>query len=471
MEHLMEEEGVKCFVVMAADAPLGRRIGRAVNVLAPEGAESDKHLFPESCLQDDWTDDYATSEAFEAQYRAVTDPDDGQKWPKGLTEEDGKLYRNGKLLVQESRVPTLMENMTQTNTLCHPSPKEILTQTEAVRQPCLTENTSRNDMIHERPCHTTVVFYDHQFTSVAGWRAHAQPSTFTEQSAKTSSADNETPRAWRKKPCQPNLWSILRDEVPDDRPYLVTQDNDCEEQGQCQTKQQIKSKSDSEVLNPRRSTQRQLHEHHDSNTQELLYSNCVQCSRPWSMTTTNATWYIEHEMQVPKRCIQCRATRRNRTNKKMQRRALIPSQEVKITEHPHSPSHPWNKPVFPEPSHPSRHGDKPVEEEWPKLQGKFWDNSSDEAKSKDENESLEEQPATSSMPYWSLTSVFNYDSPAQQELLFNTKDLNPDKRGFSEDDSVSDLFDCAPSHISDQQQEPLLSCKDSAYQQSLSEAL
>ena len=109
MERLMEEEGVKCFAVMAADAPLGRRMGRAVRVLAPEGAESDKHLFPESCLQDDRTDDYARSEAFEAEYRAVTDPDDGQKWPKGLTEEDSNLYRNGKLLVPESRVLELCE--------------------------------------------------------------------------------------------------------------------------------------------------------------------------------------------------------------------------------------------------------------------------------------------------------------------------------------------------------------------------
>ena len=105
----MEEEGVKCFVVMAADAPLGKRVSRAVRVLAPAGAESDKHLFPESCLQDDWTDDYAKSEAFAAEYRAVTDPDDGQKWPKQLTEEDGKLYRNGKLLVPESRVLELCE--------------------------------------------------------------------------------------------------------------------------------------------------------------------------------------------------------------------------------------------------------------------------------------------------------------------------------------------------------------------------
>ena len=57
MERLMEEEGAKCFVVMAADAPLASTVSRAVRVLAPDGAESDKHLFQESCLQDDCTDD------------------------------------------------------------------------------------------------------------------------------------------------------------------------------------------------------------------------------------------------------------------------------------------------------------------------------------------------------------------------------------------------------------------------------
>ena len=31
------------------------------------------------------------------------------KWPKGLTEEDGKLYRNGRLLVPEFRVLELCE--------------------------------------------------------------------------------------------------------------------------------------------------------------------------------------------------------------------------------------------------------------------------------------------------------------------------------------------------------------------------
>ena len=41
VECMMGEAGVKCFVVMAAEAPLGRRVSIAVGVLAPEGAESD----------------------------------------------------------------------------------------------------------------------------------------------------------------------------------------------------------------------------------------------------------------------------------------------------------------------------------------------------------------------------------------------------------------------------------------------
>ena len=39
----------------------------------------------------------------------MTDPDDGQKWPRGLTEVDGKLYWHGKLLVPKSRVLELCE--------------------------------------------------------------------------------------------------------------------------------------------------------------------------------------------------------------------------------------------------------------------------------------------------------------------------------------------------------------------------
>ena len=109
MERMMEEEGVKCCVAMIAEAPLRRRVSRAIDALPPEGTESDKHPFQESCLQDDWTNNYAKSEAFESEYPAVTDREDGHKRPKGLTEEDGKLYRNGELLVPESLVLELCD--------------------------------------------------------------------------------------------------------------------------------------------------------------------------------------------------------------------------------------------------------------------------------------------------------------------------------------------------------------------------
>ena len=109
MERMMEEEAMQCFVVIVAEAPLGRRVSRAVGALAPEDAESNKHLFPESCLQNDWTDDYAKSEAFESEYWTLTDPDDRQKCPKQLAEQDGNLYRNGRLLVPESRSLELCE--------------------------------------------------------------------------------------------------------------------------------------------------------------------------------------------------------------------------------------------------------------------------------------------------------------------------------------------------------------------------
>ena len=88
-------------------------------VTAPGGAEFDKHLFQESCLEDTWTDNHAKSEAFESEYRAVTDPDDGQKWAKGLFEEDHKVYQNSKWLVPESGMLELSE--AQHRHMMHPA--------------------------------------------------------------------------------------------------------------------------------------------------------------------------------------------------------------------------------------------------------------------------------------------------------------------------------------------------------------
>ena len=60
--RMMEELGVKCSFFVATKPSLGWRVSQAIYVLATEGAESNKHLFRKSCIQDHWTDDYAKSE-------------------------------------------------------------------------------------------------------------------------------------------------------------------------------------------------------------------------------------------------------------------------------------------------------------------------------------------------------------------------------------------------------------------------
>ena len=62
MDSIIEEEGAKCFVILGSEAPLGKWVGRLVRALAAQGAESNKHIFPRSSLQDDWTDNYAKSD-------------------------------------------------------------------------------------------------------------------------------------------------------------------------------------------------------------------------------------------------------------------------------------------------------------------------------------------------------------------------------------------------------------------------
>ena len=56
-----------------------------------------------------WTTNYARSEAFQSKYHAVTDSEDEQKRPKGLTEEGSKLYRHRRPLVPQSAVVELCE--------------------------------------------------------------------------------------------------------------------------------------------------------------------------------------------------------------------------------------------------------------------------------------------------------------------------------------------------------------------------
>ena len=109
MERMMEEHSVKCFVVIAASASLVKRVNRAVRVLGSEGAESNKQLLPETCLRDDRNNEYAKSELLSPIIGLSLTLMTGRSGQMGFTEQESKLYHNGKLLGPDSWVLELCE--------------------------------------------------------------------------------------------------------------------------------------------------------------------------------------------------------------------------------------------------------------------------------------------------------------------------------------------------------------------------
>ena len=142
MERLMEEEGAKCFVVMAsdtdtadpADPAMTRNMAETMSIrpLAQMPANDKPHSkskatsstdanpsTSQSCLKEDGTSDYADSDAWAQYYKVISSPDDDKEWPQGLSVEHEKMFLNGKLLVPESRAKDLLDEWHQE--LMHPS--------------------------------------------------------------------------------------------------------------------------------------------------------------------------------------------------------------------------------------------------------------------------------------------------------------------------------------------------------------
>ena len=142
MERLLEEEGVKCFVVMAsktdtadpADPVMMRDMAETMSIrpLAQMPASDKPHSkskatsstdanrsTSQSCLREDWTSDYATSEAWAQYYKVISSPDDDEEWPQKLSVEHEKMFLNEKLLVPESRAKDLLDEWHPE--LMHPS--------------------------------------------------------------------------------------------------------------------------------------------------------------------------------------------------------------------------------------------------------------------------------------------------------------------------------------------------------------
>ena len=112
MEKVMEQEGVKCFVVMANRTDLAKFRGARVQAIREETLEQWMVAPVElvrSVLTEDWSDDYAASEHWSKYWNAVSAPSDDE-WPEGLNEDGDKLFLKDKLLVPENRVEELIDH-------------------------------------------------------------------------------------------------------------------------------------------------------------------------------------------------------------------------------------------------------------------------------------------------------------------------------------------------------------------------
>ena len=112
MEKAMEQEGVKCFVVMANRTDLAKFWGARVQAIREETLEQWMVAPVElvrSVLTKDWSDDYAASEHWSRYWNAVSAPSDDE-CPEGLTEDGDKLFLKDKLLVPENRMEELIDH-------------------------------------------------------------------------------------------------------------------------------------------------------------------------------------------------------------------------------------------------------------------------------------------------------------------------------------------------------------------------
>ena len=108
----MEQEGVKCFVVMANRTDLAKFRGARVQAIREETLEQLMVAPAElvrSVLTEDWSDDYAASDHWSKYWNAVSAPSDDE-WPEDLTEDGDKLFLKDKLLVPKNPTEELIDH-------------------------------------------------------------------------------------------------------------------------------------------------------------------------------------------------------------------------------------------------------------------------------------------------------------------------------------------------------------------------
>ena len=126
MEKAMEQEGVKCFVVMANRTDLAKFRGARVQAIRKETLEQWMVAPVElvrSVLREDWSDDYVASDHWSRYWNAVSAPSDDE-WPEGLTEAGDKLFLKDKLLVPENQLEQLIDHWHNAQ-LMHPGREKM----------------------------------------------------------------------------------------------------------------------------------------------------------------------------------------------------------------------------------------------------------------------------------------------------------------------------------------------------------
>lgn len=43
-----------------------------------------------------------------------------------------------------------------------------------------------------------------------------------------------------------------------------------------------------------------------------VITKCVDCNKPFTITSNHAKWFLDRGLELPKRCKECREKRRNR---------------------------------------------------------------------------------------------------------------------------------------------------------------
>ena len=153
---------------------------------------------------------------------------------------------------------------------------------------------------------------------------------------------------------------------------------------------------------------------------------CKVCRKPFVLTVSNVHWFLEKNLQVPKRCDQCQDRQRMHQRASSEKTA----KPAQVHEYRHACAKPWPKlhqPKQPRPSSNASSSSSSIPE------GKFWDCQSTSSES-----SCQSTTRPIFTNYWTAPNADAYDTPSQQEDLFASASKR--SSGSQEDLMVNNLI-------------------------------